>query len=41
VRFLGCPGQLEGCLCEFLVMPQECCHSAEDSARIRQFSWSL
>jgi len=29
VRFLGCPGQMEGCLCEFLVMPQECCHSAE------------
>jgi L-iditol 2-dehydrogenase len=29
VRFLGCPGQLEGCLCDFIVMPEDCCHSAE------------
>ncbi len=28
VRFLGCPGQLEGCLCELLVMPEDCCYSA-------------
>jgi L-iditol 2-dehydrogenase len=28
VRFLGCPGQLEGCLCELIVMPEECCYSA-------------
>ncbi|MBN1569161.1 MAG: alcohol dehydrogenase catalytic domain-containing protein [Acidobacteria bacterium] len=28
VRFLGCPGQLEGCLGEFLVMPEDCCYSA-------------
>ena len=26
LRFLGCPGQMEGCLGEFLVMPQECCY---------------
>lgn len=25
LRFLGCPGQLEGCLCEYIVMPEECC----------------
>lgn len=25
LKFLGCPGQAEGCLAEFLVMPQECC----------------
>lgn len=25
LKFLGCPGQLEGCLSEFLVMPQESC----------------
>lgn len=25
LKFLGCPGQLEGCLGEFLVMPEECC----------------
>lgn len=24
-RFLGCPGQAEGCLSEFIVMPEECC----------------
>jgi L-iditol 2-dehydrogenase len=29
VRFLGCPDQLEGCLCEFIVMPEDCCHGAE------------
>lgn len=26
LRFLGCPGQAEGCLAEYLVMPQECCY---------------
>lgn len=25
LRFLGCPSQAEGCLAEYLVMPQECC----------------
>jgi L-iditol 2-dehydrogenase len=29
VRFLGCPGQLEGCLSDFLVMPEDCCYSAK------------
>jgi L-iditol 2-dehydrogenase len=29
VRFLGCPGQLEGCLCDLLVMPEDCCYSAK------------
>jgi len=28
VRFLGCPGQLEGCLCDFIVMPGYCCYNA-------------
>jgi L-iditol 2-dehydrogenase len=28
VRFLGCPGQLEGCLCDLMVMPEDCCYSA-------------
>jgi L-iditol 2-dehydrogenase len=27
--FLGCPGQIAGCLSEHLVMPQECCVSIE------------
>lgn len=25
IRFLGCPGQAEGCLTEYLVMPEACC----------------
>ncbi len=25
LRFLGCPGQAEGCLSEYIVMPVECC----------------
>lgn len=25
LKFLGCPGQAEGCLSEFIVMPQDCC----------------
>lgn len=24
-KFLGCPGQVQGCLCEYIVMPAECC----------------
>lgn len=24
-KFLGCPGQLPGCMAEFIVMPEECC----------------
>ncbi|RKY10385.1 MAG: hypothetical protein DRP65_06695 [Planctomycetota bacterium] len=26
LKFLACPGQAEGCLCEYIVMPQECCY---------------
>lgn len=25
LKFLGCPGQLDGCLSEYMVMPAECC----------------
>jgi L-iditol 2-dehydrogenase len=25
LRYLGCPGQSEGCLMEYIVMPEECC----------------
>jgi len=24
-KFLGCPGQIEGCMCEYIVMPEENC----------------
>lgn len=27
LRFLGCPGELEGCLSEFLVMPEACLYA--------------
>ncbi len=26
LRYLGCPGQAEGCLMEYIVMPEECCY---------------
>lgn len=25
LKFLGCPSQVEGCLCEYIVMPEDCC----------------
>lgn len=31
LKFLGCPGQLEGCLGEYLVMPAECCFPIPES----------
>jgi L-iditol 2-dehydrogenase len=31
LRFLACPGQAEGCLSEFLVMPRECCFPIPDT----------
>lgn len=30
IKFLGCPGQIEGCLCEYLIMPQDCCYPVTD-----------
>jgi len=29
-HFLGCPGQQQGCLCERIVMPSECCFKVPD-----------
>lgn len=29
--FLGCPGQLDGCLCEYIVMPDFCCFRVDES----------
>jgi len=28
--FLGCPGQLDGCLCEYIVMPEFCCFEVNE-----------
>ena len=43
-RFLGCPGQLEGCLTEYLIMPAFTCYKvtdlmdAEEAALLEPFS---
>ncbi len=36
LKFLGCPGQLDGCLCEYLVMPAECCFPTHDAITLQQ-----
>lgn len=36
LSFLGCPGQAEGCLSEFIVMPEACCFPIPDSMSIDQ-----
>jgi L-iditol 2-dehydrogenase len=30
LRFLGCPGQAEGCMMEYIIMPEECCFPLKD-----------
>jgi len=36
LRFLGTPGQGDGCLSEFLVMPEECCFPTHGAITIEQ-----
>lgn len=36
LKFLGCPGQIEGCLSEYIVMPQESCFKIKDSMTFEQ-----
>lgn len=36
LKFLGCPGQLDGCLSEYLVMPAECCFPTKDQITLQQ-----
>jgi L-iditol 2-dehydrogenase len=36
LRFLGCPGQAEGCLCELILMPSECCYRVPRSFSLEQ-----
>lgn len=33
-RFLGCPGQVEGCLSEFIVMPEACCFPIRETTTL-------
>jgi L-iditol 2-dehydrogenase len=36
LKFLGCPGQMEGCLLEYLVIPQENCYKIKESMTLTQ-----
>lgn len=36
LRFLGCPGQLAGALCEYLVLPETCCFPIKDRTTFEQ-----
>jgi L-iditol 2-dehydrogenase len=36
LRFLGCPGQLEGCLSEYIVMPEECCYNIQEKTQLEE-----
>ncbi len=40
LRFLGCPGQAEGCLSELLVMPEESCFPIRDEMTLDQAALS-
>lgn len=35
-KFLGCPGQVSGCLCEYIVMPEYCCFALGDKITFSQ-----
>jgi L-iditol 2-dehydrogenase len=34
LAFLGCPGQAEGCLCEFIVIPESCLYPIPESMNL-------
>ncbi len=36
IRFLGAPGQGGGCLCEYLLMPEECCFPINGAITLEQ-----
>ncbi len=38
--FLGCPGQLAGALCEYIVLPEICCFPIKDSTTFEQATLS-
>jgi L-iditol 2-dehydrogenase len=38
--FLGCPKQLEGCLCEYVVLHEKCCFPIEESMTFEQATLS-
>ncbi len=40
LRFLGCPRQAEGCLSEYLVMPERCCFTVSDTTTFEEAALS-
>lgn len=40
LKFLGCPKQADGCLSEYIVMPEECCFKIKDTMSFDQASIS-
>lgn len=40
LKFLGCPGQAEGCLSEYIVMPSECCFKVPDGLSLEQAAFA-
>jgi L-iditol 2-dehydrogenase len=36
LRFLGCPGEASGCLCDYIIMPQESCYPTKDRITAEQ-----
>ncbi len=36
LKFLGCPGQIAGCLSEYIVMPAECCLPTYDAITLQK-----
>ena len=36
LKFLGCPGQIEGCLCEYIVMPEASCYKIKNTMTMTQ-----
>lgn len=36
LSFLGCPGQREGCLCEYIVLPEQCCFPVSTTMSFEQ-----
>ena len=36
LKFLGCPGQVAGCLCQYIVMPEDCCFGIDGKITFAQ-----
>ncbi len=36
LKFLGCPDQVSGCLCEYIIMPEHCCFPMPDDMSFAQ-----